>query len=291
MAVPIKRVLPPTEEEMGIRPDDPVELKAIIRQHYLTIKYRLPTLRAEMEIQKRNVEMMRQRVSPSMLPLIQNHISTYQACKACELGKDVFHNQHVFFRGFVPASVLFIGEAPTEAEDTIGRPFVGQAGSLLNQIIYDSFCKVFEPVLFDLFYWCVTTVVACKARSNDPNSDSTTRPPTATEARTCSPRLLEFIQLVKPKIIVLMGQAAEKYVPKHISVRRIVNPLAANLAAICHAPASQVSFVSIRDPYYILRQKDQELEIRRAVLLIANAYEKYLTQPMLTIDSMQGTQA
>ena len=38
-------------------------------------------------------------------------------------------------RGKVPCDVLFVGEAPGESEDTIGKPFVGPAGKLLDYII------------------------------------------------------------------------------------------------------------------------------------------------------------
>jgi uracil-DNA glycosylase family 4 len=47
-------------------------------------------------------------------------------------------NRVVLVRGSVPCDVLFIGEAPGQSEDVVGRPFVGPAGKLLDRIIEDA---------------------------------------------------------------------------------------------------------------------------------------------------------
>lgn len=94
--------------------------------------------------------------------------------------------------GNFQADLMFIGEAPGANEDAEGTPFVGRAGQLLNKIIEAIGLKR-EDVL-------VGNVNRCRPPGN--------RTPTLLEAETCKPFLLREIAIVRPKIVVVLGNTA-----------------------------------------------------------------------------------
>jgi DNA polymerase len=94
--------------------------------------------------------------------------------------------------GNFQAELLFIGEAPGANEDAEGKPFVGRAGQLLNKIIEAIGLKR-EDVL-------VGNVNRCRPPQN--------RTPTLPEAETCKPFLLREIAVVRPKVVVVLGNTA-----------------------------------------------------------------------------------
>ncbi|MDX6694754.1 MAG: uracil-DNA glycosylase [Blastocatellia bacterium] len=92
------------------------------------------------------------------------------------------------------ARLMFIGEAPGADEDMQARPFVGRAGQLLNKIIEAIGLKR-EDVM-------IGNVNRCRPPQN--------RTPTLAEAATCKPFLLREIMIIKPEIIVVLGNTAMK---------------------------------------------------------------------------------
>ena len=90
------------------------------------------------------------------------------------------------------ADLMFVGEAPGADEDAQGIPFVGRSGQLLNKIIESIGLK-----REDVF---VGNINRCRPPGN--------RAPTLPEARTCKPFLLREISVVRPKVIVVMGNTA-----------------------------------------------------------------------------------
>ena len=108
-------------------------------------------------------------------------------CTLCESRTKIVHSE-----GNRQADLLFIGEAPGANEDAEGRPFVGKAGQLLNKIIESIGLK-----RDDVF---IGNVNRCRPPQN--------RQPTLIEAATCRPFLLREIAVVRPKIIVVLGNTA-----------------------------------------------------------------------------------
>ncbi len=111
-------------------------------------------------------------------------------CTRCPLHEG--RTQIVHTAGNFSADLLFVGEAPGANEDAEGVPFVGRAGQLLNKIIEAIGLKR-EDVL-------VGNINRCRPPSN--------RTPTLPEAHTCRPFLLREIAVVRPKVIVVMGNTA-----------------------------------------------------------------------------------
>ena len=111
-------------------------------------------------------------------------------CTRCPLHEG--RTKIVHTTGNFEADLLFVGEAPGANEDAEGVPFVGRAGDLLNKIIAGIGMKR-EDVL-------VGNVNRCRPPGN--------RTPTLPEAHTCRPFLKREIAVVKPKVIVVLGNTA-----------------------------------------------------------------------------------
>jgi DNA polymerase len=111
-------------------------------------------------------------------------------CVRCPLHEG--RTKIVHTTGNLQADLMFVGEAPGANEDAEGVPFVGRAGELLNKIIGSIGLKR-EDVL-------VGNVNRCRPPGN--------RTPTLPEAHTCRPFLKREIAVVRPKVIVVLGNTA-----------------------------------------------------------------------------------
>lgn len=111
-------------------------------------------------------------------------------CTRCPLHEG--RTKIVHTTGNFQADLLFVGEAPGADEDAKGEPFVGRAGQLLNKII-EAISLKREDVL-------IGNINRCRPPGN--------RTPTLPEAHTCRPFLLREIAVVRPKVIVVMGNTA-----------------------------------------------------------------------------------
>jgi DNA polymerase len=116
--------------------------------------------------------------------------TTVRTCTACALHRE--RTQAVFARGTGSSGLCFIGEGPGADEDAQGYPFVGPAGQLLDRMIAAMGLEREEV------YVC--NIVKCRPPKN--------RKPEPDEMRTCSPYLLEQIELVAPRVIVALGATA-----------------------------------------------------------------------------------
>jgi uracil-DNA glycosylase len=90
------------------------------------------------------------------------------------------------------AKLFLVGEGPGAREDATGRPFVGQAGSLLNGIL-DAIEVPRESVY-------ITNIVKCRPPQN--------RKPLPDEIAACMPYLHRQLELIRPKVIVALGGTA-----------------------------------------------------------------------------------
>ncbi len=106
--------------------------------------------------------------------------------------------QLVFGEGDPNAQVYFLGEAPGRFEDQSGRPFVGQAGKLLEKLLVG-----IGLTREDVY---ITSVV----RFRPPNN----RPPTPTEIAAFAPYVDEEIKIISPKLIATLGRfSLNKFMP------------------------------------------------------------------------------
>lgn len=112
----------------------------------------------------------------------------------CDLKNHAKHT--VIGDGNTQADIMLIGEAPGAEEDKIGKPFVGAAGQLLN--------KMLSAINLDRNKVYITNVIPWRPPNN--------RTPSNEEILQCLPFLQKHIELIKPKLIVLLGAIAAKSV-------------------------------------------------------------------------------
>jgi DNA polymerase len=111
-------------------------------------------------------------------------------CTRCPLWEG--RTKIVHSEGNPEADLVFVGEAPGANEDAEARPFVGRAGQLLNKII-----EAIGMKREDVF---IGNINRCRPPGN--------RTPTLPEAHTCRPFLLREIAVIRPKVIVVLGNTA-----------------------------------------------------------------------------------
>ena len=115
---------------------------------------------------------------------------TIKKCKKCNLHKT--RQNTVFGEGDPDSNIMIIGEAPGREEDEVGRPFVGRAGKLLNE-----FLKSINLNRDSVF---IVNTIKCRPPEN--------RDPEASEISACSDYLDQQINIIKPKVLVLLGKIA-----------------------------------------------------------------------------------
>jgi uracil-DNA glycosylase family 4 len=113
-----------------------------------------------------------------------------QACTSCSLYKT--RTNTVFGEGNLQAKVVFCGEAPGQTEDETGRPFVGRAGKLLDNMI-----KSMDLERDDVY---ILNVCKCRPPGN--------RTPSPDEMGKCIPYLFRQVQIIQPDVIVALGNTA-----------------------------------------------------------------------------------
>jgi DNA polymerase len=115
-------------------------------------------------------------------------------CRDCELYRS---SKHVCIqgRGHLNSDIMLIGEAPGHAEELTGKPFMGRAGQLLN-------AQLDKLDMVNLVY--ITNVCKCHPPEN--------RKPTDLEVAQCQKYLIKEIKFVRPRIIVLLGKTAMRFV-------------------------------------------------------------------------------
>lgn len=129
-------------------------------------------------------------IHPATLSLICEELGECVRCKLHKGRKTI-----VFGEGNAEAKLVFVGEGPGFEEDQQGRPFVGEAGQLLTDIIVKGMKLRREEV-----YIC--NVVKCRPPGN--------RNPEPDEIAACEPFLRKQLQALKPRVIVTLGN-----VPTH----------------------------------------------------------------------------
>lgn len=125
-----------------------------------------------------------------MSSAIDNLKKTVISCTVCELSKS--RTNAVPGRGSITTEIVFIGEAPGRTEDVQGMPFVGMAGKIFSEALsYAGFAR--EDVY-------ITNIVKCRPPDN--------RRPNKQEMNSCSNYLQKELEIIKPKIICILGNTA-----------------------------------------------------------------------------------
>ena len=125
-----------------------------------------------------------------MTDKLQEIYNACAECKKCPLHKT--RKSCVFGVGDEGARLMFVGEAPGEAEDNAGVPFVGAAGKLLDRYLFAVDIKR-EDVY-------IANILKCRPPKN--------RDPLPEEQDACIGYLRAQVKAIRPKIIVCLGRIA-----------------------------------------------------------------------------------
>ncbi|HSS62467.1 MAG TPA: uracil-DNA glycosylase [Candidatus Limnocylindrales bacterium] len=135
--------------------------------------------------------------------MLQLH-DTIRACKNCSL--HATRTQAVPGIGPAPTNIMIVGEAPGFNEDRQGEPFVGAAGKLLDTLL-----ARIGLSRADVY---ITNVLKCRPPMN--------RDPLPNEVEACSPYLKQQLDLIQPKVVLILGRhALERLMPGQGSISRI----------------------------------------------------------------------
>lgn len=124
-------------------------------------------------------------------------------CKKCKLWKNRIHA--VPGEGPANAKILLVGQAPGSEENRIGRPFVGIAGKKLNKLLADA--GIDRKKCF------ITSPIKCFPPRN--------RKPKPDEIKACLPYLKKQIDIIKPRVIVLLGRVAAQVLLGKVKLNKV----------------------------------------------------------------------
>ena len=156
--------------------------------------------------------------------------------KECELKKN--SNNLVFSDGDFNSPVMIVGEGPGQREDELRKPFVGEAGLLLNKML--NAINIHRNKIY------ITNVVNFRPPNN--------RKPEKSEINRYSYYLRKHISIINPKILILLGSTAmESLLGSNVKISKIrgtwkeiiINDKVYNSIVTFH-------------PAYLLRQPDQK---------------------------------
>ena len=160
-------------------------------------------------------------------------------CTKCGLAAT--RTQTVFARGNPEAQLCFVGEAPGADEDAQGLPFVGRAGQLLDRMITAMGLSPENDV-----YVC--NILKCRPPGN--------RRPEPEESATCIPYLHEQLALIRPRVIVTLGNtAAAALLQTSLGISKVRGQW--------RLYRGQTRVMPTYHPSYLLRPGPQQVEAKR----------------------------
>lgn len=131
---------------------------------------------------------------------LQRACANCTRCGLCETRTNV-----VFGKGSRDARIMFVGEGPGEQEDLQGKPFVGPAGKLLDDML--SIIDLNQENCY------ITNIVKCRPPQN--------RDPIGEEQDACIGYLRSQVELIRPQVIVCLGRiAAQKIIDPDYRISR-----------------------------------------------------------------------
>ena len=169
-------------------------------------------------------------------------------CRRCKLYKE--RNHIVFGEGNEDARLMLIGEAPGHEEDLQGRPFVGAAGHLLDNML-----KAINLSRREVY---IANIVKCRPPHN--------RKPERDEIEACKPFLLKQIDIIKPSIICTLGSVATQTI---LETKTPITKLRGHIYDF-----SGIKLIPTFHPAYLLRNPYQKKGAWEDLKLIEKIYKE-----------------
>ena len=147
----------------------------------------------------------------------------------------------VFSDGNPRANIMFIGEAPGEIEDKTGKPFKGEAGKLLDKMLHAIQLNRENVYLTNTIFW------------RPPGN----RKPTEEEISACLPYVKKHINLINPKILVLVGATAASAL---LNIQTGITQIRGKWKNIETKDKKSLKSIAIFHPAFLLRQPSRKKE-------------------------------
>ncbi len=155
---------------------------------------------------------------------LRNQVTQCEQCTLCTT-----RTQTVFGEGNPQAKWFFIGEAPGQDEDLQGRPFVGEAGKLLTEML-----RAMQLTREEVF---IANILKCRPpRNRDPHEE---------EIHACRAYLFAQIALVNPQMIVAVGRISAQTL---LNTQQTIGKLRGQVHSFQEKP-----LIAIYHPAYLLR--------------------------------------
>lgn len=167
--------------------------------------------------------------------------------KECSLKATAMNT--VFADGDPKSPIMLIGEAPGADEDMQGLPFVGQSGQLLN--------KMLAAIGFKREQIYIANIVPWRPPGN--------RTPTNEEIAICQPFIEKHIELVAPKVLILLGGIAAKTLLK---TNEGISKLRGRFLDYNVSSGSNIACLATFHPAYLLRSPGQKAQAWQDMLRV-----------------------
>ena len=164
---------------------------------------------------------------------LKKEINSIENCKLKENASKI-----VFSDGNTQSPIMIVGEGPGQKEDELGKPFVGDAGSLLN--------KMLKAINIEREKVYITNVVNYRPPNN--------RKPETSEINRYSKFLKEHISIIDPQILILMGSTAMEAL---IGINKKISEERGQWKEVIIKQKTYKTIITFH-PAYLLRQPEQK---------------------------------
>jgi len=179
-----------------------------------------------------------------------------QACTLCPLHEGRMNP--VVGDGDLDSPLVLVGEAPGRREDEQGKPFVGSAGKLLDNMLEEAGMK--RSTLF------ITNIVKCRPPKN--------RRPLSKEVEACSGHLENLLRIISPRVIAPMGNSSTRYFLRLFNLEK--GKIGDVHGRVFHVEANwgEVILFPLYHPAAVLYNRKLEQELRDDFALLSSLREK-----------------
>ena len=164
---------------------------------------------------------------------LKEEINSIEDCKLKNNASKI-----VFADGNIQSSIMIVGEGPGQKEDELGKPFVEDAGNLLN--------KMLRAIKIERKKIYITNVVNYRPPNN--------RKPEQSEINRYSKYLKEHISIIDPKILILMGSTAMEAL---FGINKRISKERGQWKEVIIKQKNYKTIVTFH-PAYLLRKPDQK---------------------------------
>ena len=170
-------------------------------------------------------------------------------CQECTLAEA--RNRIVVDRGNPKARIMAVGEGPGAEEDERGLAFVGRGGRLFDKLMAEAGFDTNRDLL-------IANVVKCRPPEN--------RVPRVPEADACLPYLRHQIEMVEPKVIILLGATSVRFLLPSLR-KSAMKDLVGKPHYDARFPG--VTFLVFYHPAYLLRDPRKQVDAREHIALLS----------------------